>query len=47
VEKLTAVLDKADGDPDLEPSLGYHAYMVSFALLDAEGDEHDGREPED
>lgn len=44
-EKLVAVLDRADGDPDLEPSISQPvpAYN-SVALVDAEGDEHDGRE---
>lgn len=55
IEKLTAVLDKADGDPEMEPSLGYRMgyggdiidqrHLASRDTEDLE-DEHDGREPE-
>jgi hypothetical protein len=37
VEKLTAVLDKADGDESLEPSLGSITYGVPAHLQDCEG----------
>lgn len=42
IDVLIALLDAADGDPDLEPSLGYNPYGSN----DAEG-EHDGREPDE
>jgi hypothetical protein len=43
VEKLTAVLDRADGDLDLEPSLGHHPYGRPLSLTDCEGgDVQDG-----
>lgn len=54
VEKLTAVLDRADGEPDREPSIGAQdpawfntdqEYWAQGNTDDCEGDEHDGREP--
>lgn len=44
VEKLTAVLDRADGDPDLEPSLGHHVYgrkEVDLEGGDVQDERHD------
>lgn len=37
----------AEGDSDIEPSLGHHPYGVPIALIDCEGDERDGREPDE
>lgn len=45
-EALIAFLDAADGDPDLEPSIGT-ASCTPKTLIDCEGDEHDGREPDE
>lgn len=45
VEALIAFLDAKDGDPDLEPSLGYANNFV--AGDDREGDVGDEREPEE
>jgi hypothetical protein len=45
ISGLVALLDVFDGDTDLEPSLGDDPYGRPVAALDAEGEEHDGREP--
>jgi len=42
VERLLALIDRIDGDCDLEPSLGF---VPAGQVVDAE-DEHDGREPD-
>jgi hypothetical protein len=38
IEKAIALLDAIDGDPDLEPSLGYNPYMgeLGAAAVDLE-----------
>ena len=46
-DALIAFLDQIDGDPDAEPSLGQNPYGMPVALLDCEGDEHDGHEPDE
>jgi hypothetical protein len=46
-DALVAFLDQADGDTDLEPSLGDHMPWIPLAMIDCEADEHDGREPSD
>ena len=50
VESLIDLLDEADGDPDLEPSLGWSRTCAQGALDTDEllhdlEEEHDGREP--
>jgi len=46
VERLLAILDALDGDPDLEPSLGWTKTHAYGSDLDLE-DEHDGVEPDE
>lgn len=45
IERLIALLDAMDGDPDLEPSLGFNVLMLTYAgavdLVDLEGDTAD------
>lgn len=42
IERLIALLDEIDGDPDLEPSLGFNVLMLTYAgALDLEGDTAD------
>ena len=42
IERLIALLDEIDGDPDLEPSLGFNVLMLTYAgALDLEGDASD------
>lgn len=41
IDILIALLDAADGDPDLEPSLGYNPYGSN----DAEGDDEREDDP--
>ena len=36
VQGMLAQIDKQDGDPDLEPSLGYHAPDMDPRLVDVE-----------
>jgi len=37
VQGMIAQIDTQDGDPDLEPSLGYHPPDLDPRLVDAEG----------
>jgi len=39
IEALVALLDDVDGDPDLEPSLGYNCYGGDDRELDTSDDE--------
>lgn len=42
IERLIALLDEIDGDPDLEPSLGFNVLMLTYAgAVDLEGDTAD------
>jgi len=42
IERLIALLDEIDGDPDLEPSLGFNVLMLTYAgAIDLEGDTSD------
>lgn len=42
IERLIALLDAIDGDPDLEPSLGFNVLMLTYAgAVDLEGDTAD------
>lgn len=42
IERLIALLDIIDGDPDLEPSLGFSILMLTYAgAVDLEGDTAD------
>src|SRR4051812_43499625 len=46
-DALVAFLDEADGDPDLEPSVGPHPYGYPLEMIDCEGgDVLDEREAE-
>lgn len=45
-DKLLRIMDREDGDADLEPSIGHGHFCNRCPLVESEG-EHDGLEPED